>query len=83
MQTALREDVGNEITKLNVDKLIFRRDAQQVNIKRADAILNEFKLCYEVTFGKKFMPQSKTPAKDVTKQMKEYNMTRLKEALGK
>ena len=83
MQTALREDVGNEITKLNVDKLIFRRDAQEVNIKRADAILNEFKLCYEVTFGKKFMPQSKTPAKDVTKQMKEYNMTRLKEALGK
>jgi hypothetical protein len=29
------------------------------------------------------MPQSKAPVKDVTKQMKEYNMTRLKEALGK
>jgi hypothetical protein len=83
MQTALREDVGNEITKLNVDKLIFRRDAQEVNIKRAESILNEFLLCYETTFGKKFMPQSKAPVKDVTKQMKEYNMTRLKEALGK
>ena len=83
MQTALREDVGNEITKLNVDKLIFRRDAQEINIKRAESILNEFHICYEVTFGKKFMPQSKAPVKDVTKQMKEYNMTRLKEALGK
>jgi hypothetical protein len=82
MKNAMREDVGNEITKLNVDKLIFRRDAQEVNIKRAEAILNEFHICYEVTFGKKFMPQSKTAAKDVTKQMKEYNVARLKEALG-
>ena len=82
MKNAMREDVGNEITKLNVDKLIFRRDAQEINIKRAEAILNEFHICYEVTFGKKFMPQSKTPAKDVTKQMKEYNVARLKEALG-
>jgi len=39
MQTALREDVGNEITKLNVDKLIFRRDAQEVNIKRAEVYI--------------------------------------------
>ena len=82
MKNAMREDVGNEITKLNVDKLIFRRDAQEINIKRAEAILNEFHICYEVTFGKKFMLQSKTPAKDVTKQMKEYNVARLKEALG-
>ena len=82
MKNAMREDVGNEITKLNVDKLIFRRYAQEINIKRAEAILNEFHICYEVTFGKKFMPQSKTPAKDVTKQMKEYNVARLKEALG-
>jgi hypothetical protein len=83
MKNAMREDVGNEITKLNVDKLIFRRDAQEVNIKRAEAILNEFHICYEVTFGKKFMPQSKTAGvKDVTKEMKEYNVARLKEALG-
>ena len=83
MKNAMREDVGNEITKLNVDKLIFRRDAQEVNIKRAEAILNEFHICYEMTFGKKFMPQSKTAGvKDVTKEMKEYNVARLKEALG-
>ena len=34
MENAIREDVGNEISKLNVDKLIFRRDAQQLNINR-------------------------------------------------
>ena len=74
---------GQAIDEPKVHLKIARRDAQEINIKRAESILNEFHICYEVTFGKKFMPQSKTPAKDVTKQMKEYNMTRLKEALGK
>ena len=83
MQNAIREDVGNEISMLNVDKLIFRRDAQALNIKRAEMIVNELHLAYEVAFGKKFVPKAKASAKDVTKQaqMKEYNIARLKEAM--
>ena len=45
MKNALREDVGNEISKLNVDKLIFRRDAQELNIKRAETIILELTSC--------------------------------------
>ena len=59
MENAIREDVGNEISKLNVDKLIFRRDAQQLNINRAETIVNELHLAYEVAFEKKFIPKSK------------------------
>ena len=83
MKNAIREDVGNEISMLNVDKLIFRRDAQALNIKRAEMIVNELHLVYEVAFGKKFVPKAKASAKDVTKQaqMKEYNIARLKEAM--
>ena len=85
MKNAMREDVGTEITMLNVDKLIFRRDAQDLNIKRAEMIVNELLLTYEVAFGKKFMPRAKSSGKDVTKQaqMKEYNLARLKEAMQK
>lgn len=85
MQNALREDTGNEISMLNVDKLIFRRDAQELNIKRAEMILNELHLAYEVAFEKKFVPKSKQSATDVTKQkqMKEYNIARLQEAMKK
>ena len=85
MKNAMREDVGTEISMLNVDKLIFRRDAQDLNIKRAEMIVNELLLTYEVAFGKKFMPRAKSSGKDVTKQaqMKEYNLARLKEAMKK
>ena len=85
MENAIREDVGNEISKLNVDKLIFRRDAQQLNINRAEMIVNELHLAYEVAFEKKFVPKSKQAGavKDVSDEMKQYNIARIKEALGK
>jgi hypothetical protein len=85
MKNALREDTGNEISMLNVDKLIFRRDAQALNIKRAEMILDELHLAYEVAFEKKFTPKAKSDVKDVTKQvqMREYNIARLKEAMSK
>jgi hypothetical protein len=83
MKNAIREDVGNEISMLNVDKLIFRRDAQELNIKRAEMILDALKLSYEVAFEKKYTPKTKqSTALDKSKEVKQYNIARLKQALG-
>jgi len=47
-------------------------------------ILDAFKLKYETSFSKKYIPMSKSAVKDVTSsQVQEYNMARLKEALSK
>jgi hypothetical protein len=47
-------------------------------------ILDAFKLKYETSFGKKYVPISKSAVKDVTSsQVTEYNMARLKQALSK
>jgi hypothetical protein len=84
LKQAMSEDVGTEISTNKIDKLLFRRNAQELNIKRAEMILDAFKLKYETSFSKKYIPMSKSAVKDVTSsQVKEYNMARLKEALSK
>jgi len=84
LKQAMQEDVGTEISTNKIDKLLFRRNAQELNIKRAEMILNAFKLKYETSFDKKYIPMSKSAVKDVTSsQVTEYNMARLKEALSK
>tara|TARA_B100001939_G_C16709592_1_gene516419 strand:- start:14 stop:514 length:501 start_codon:yes stop_codon:yes gene_type:complete len=82
LRQAMSEDVGTEISTQKIDKLLFRRNAQELNIKRANMILDAFKLKYETAFGKKYVPVSKSGSANVqSSQIKEYNMARLQEAL--
>ena len=54
-----------------------------MNIKRAEKILDAFKLQFENAFGQKFVPPSKSSNKNVSsEELKKYNIERLKEALG-
>lgn len=83
LKQAYRSDTGTEISTQEIDKWLFTRNVQELNIKRAEKILDAFKLQFENAFGQKFVPPSKSSNKNVSsEELKQYNIARLKEALG-
>lgn len=83
LRQAYRSDTGTEITTQTIDKWLFTRNVQELNIKRAEKILDAFKLQFESAFGQKFVPPSKASSSNVnSEEVKQYNIARLKEALG-
>ena len=65
---AIRMDQGNEISKNILDRLLFRSEAQVLNIRRATVIVEAYEDAYKEVYGEKYTPKAlrvkKATAKD-------------------
>lgn len=55
---AVRNDQGNEISKSILDRLLFRTEAQVMNIRRASVIVEAYEDAYKEVYDKKYVPKS-------------------------
>lgn len=84
LQSLNRAEDGSEIKQENLDKLIFKKKAQECSLERAELYYNAYVLQYEKIFEEKYVPYSnkKSGVRDVTKQaQKEYQLAQIKQEL--
>ena len=84
LQALHRAEDGSEIKQENLDKLIFKKKAQECSLERAELYYNAYILQYEKIFEEKYMPYSnkKSTVRDVTAQAtKEYQLAQIKKEL--
>jgi hypothetical protein len=81
LQNAYAGETITEISNENIDKLIFKKKAQECSLERASIYYHAYVNEYEKIFETKYQPYSnkKSTVKDVTK---EYKLEKLKEALS-
>jgi len=69
VREATRDDVGTEITKNKLSSLLFITQAQTLNVRRSQLIVDTLEKKYKEIFGKSYVPVSKrksaTDSKDV------------------
>jgi 4-hydroxy-3-methylbut-2-enyl diphosphate reductase IspH len=69
VREATRDDVGTEITKNKLSSLLFITQAQTLNVRRSQLIVDTLEKKYKEIFGKSYVPvsnrKSATDSKDV------------------